>query len=230
MKRIFKTELMDDPQRGPDEIRDDLVALDRINWLLQSFRLIVKQIRELLQIVKPPLIVADVGAGSGYLGNHLANLFGLDVRYLRIEPSESILAAMPPDSNQQSLQAMSPTLPLAKNSVDLCVSSLVLHHLSDEIKIPFLYDTLRVARHRIIHHDLLRNRLAYWGAILLTKIVTNSSIAQHDGPVSVRRSLTLHEWKQLLPEELKQNITFKRSWPWRINLIGRAENVIKKNN
>jgi len=56
----------------------------------------------------------------------------------------------------------------------------------------------RVARRGIVINDLRRNRLAWLGAWLLSRLVTGNRYTRHDAPLSVRRAYTLAELTSLM--------------------------------
>lgn len=218
MKRSFESEMMDDSSLDAGALRDAIKTIDRMNWLLGAFRPILTFIRDRLSSVSPPVVVADVGAGSGSLGNYLSRRIDEPLSYIPVEPSRDVLSVANSRDDHQTVRARCPGLPFPSDSVDFCVSSLVLHHVPDEAKQPFLCESLEVARHGVVHHDLLRNWFAYLGAIALTRLVSGSEVARNDGPLSVRRSLTVEEWRGVLSDGLSGRFSIERSWPWRMNL------------
>ncbi|MBI2932785.1 MAG: methyltransferase domain-containing protein [Planctomycetes bacterium] len=91
-------------------------------------------------------------------------------------------------------------LPFRDGAFDYVTTSLFLHHLTDDAARAALGEFDRVARRGLIMNDLLRCRRLYWW----TKAATlfGNGIARHDGPLSVRKSFTVPELRELA-----------RAWP-----------------
>lgn len=161
----------------------------------------------------------DVGAGSGYLGVVLRNRLDRRIDYLRLEPAARMFEAVGPRRKERPVRGRGGSLPLAEASVDVTVSSLLLHHLAAEERGRFLRETRRVSRQLVVHHDLVRSRWHLWLARCVTGLLTPNPINRHDGPASVARSHTVEEWRRILRREGPGSYELVPGWPWRINLI-----------
>jgi len=58
----------------------------------------------------------------------------------------------------------------------------------------------RLARKAILVSDLVRDPLAYYGIRLITRLFMRNEMTRFDGPLSVRRALTIKEWRALFRE------------------------------
>lgn len=93
-----------------------------------------------------PLDVLDLGAGTGTLAIVLAER-GARVEAIDGDPTVLAIARAKPGAGQvRWYEARVDTLPLPDSSVDRVVCSLLLHHLSDELKLATLNEALRVLR------------------------------------------------------------------------------------
>jgi len=90
--------------------------------------------------------------------------------------------------------------PFHAASFDFVLASQLLHHFSEERIIGLLRTWSPLARRAIIVSDLVRHPLAYYGIRLLTKLFTRNVMTRTDAPLSVKRALTLLEWRALLRE------------------------------
>jgi ubiquinone/menaquinone biosynthesis C-methylase UbiE len=90
--------------------------------------------------------------------------------------------------------------PFAPASFDFVLASQLLHHFADEQMVTLLRTWARLARRAIIVSDLVRHPLAYHGIRLLTKAFTRNIMTRTDAPLSVRRALTIEEWRAVLRE------------------------------
>lgn len=219
MQRQSTAEKMEDPEVAGEMLRRALNGIDRLHWLLGTFRSMVDRVARGLPDDSEPVTVLDVGAGSGYLGRILFERFGDRVRYLRQEPSGRILEAAPPTRRERVMRARGEAIPVGTSSVDVTVSSLLLHHLSPDDRNRFLREALRVSRHLVLHHDLVRHRLHYWLTHVVTLLLTPNPVNRYDGPVSVARSHTVQEWKRLMENGELGPYRVETQWPWRVNLV-----------
>ena len=97
---------------------------------------------------------------------------------------------------------------------DYIVSSLFTHHLTDIQIIIFLEWMEQHARYGWFINDLHRHRLPYHGFRLLAWAMRWHRFVRHDGPVSIMRSFTPAEWRDLLhqagvPAEIKWRFPFR---------------------
>ena len=88
----------------------------------------------------------------------------------------------------------------APGRVDVIVSSLFTHHLSDAEVVLFLQWMERTARVGWFVNDLHRHPLAYHGFRALSGLAGWHPMVRHDGPVSVTRAFTRRDWVRLLEE------------------------------
>ena len=70
------------------------------------------------------------------------------------------------------------------------ISAMTLHHLSPEEAARYLVEIDGAARRGWVVNDLVRGRIAHGLVWLLTRLLTRSAMARHDGPLSILRSYT----------------------------------------
>ena len=88
--------------------------------------------------------------------------------------------------------------PFRAASFDFVLASQLLHHFDENSIIAALQTWSKLARRAIIISDLLRDPLAYYGIRLLTKLFTRNVMTLTDAPLSVHRSFTIAEWRDLI--------------------------------
>ena len=100
--------------------------------------------------VQPGQRVLDVGCGTGYFARLLARVVGPDGQVVGVDPSpEMIDYARRKAGDVSSCQFQLGTveaLELPAESFDVVVSSLVLHHLPEDLRVPALREMWRVLR------------------------------------------------------------------------------------
>lgn len=82
---------------------------------------------------------------------------------------------------------------------DIALCTLALHHFLREDAVQLLSELARVGR-RVLVFDLVRSRLAYCGAIALTRAARMDPMTRYDAPLSVRRAYTARELRELAAE------------------------------
>jgi hypothetical protein len=78
------------------------------------------------------------------------------------------------------------------------VSSLLTHHMSDEMITAFLRFMEQTARRGWLIYDLQRHVVPYSFIGLMGKLTRLHPMVIHDGRISVTRSLTRAEWNERL--------------------------------
>lgn len=76
---------------------------------------------------------------------------------------------------------------------DVVMSSLFLHHLSDDDARLALARMAAAARRAVIVNDLVRSRLNLWMVWAASRLLTRSPIVHTDAVLSVRAAFTCHE-------------------------------------
>ncbi|HEY1435139.1 MAG TPA: methyltransferase domain-containing protein [Thermoanaerobaculia bacterium] len=193
-------ELLDDPSLCSEEMTGslaDIAALDRIwagsrilgRWLLarRAFRT-ARRAR-----------ILDVGAGSGAPSRRLrrvladggsdAEVFALDLQWRHLASGAAADGARPlPAVAGDALR-----LPLADLSVDWAVSTLFLHHLSEQELASLLAELGRVARRGVALLDLRRHVFPLAFVSVAGPLLCRTRTSRLDGLASIRQAYTRRE-------------------------------------
>jgi SAM-dependent methyltransferase len=108
--------------------------------------------------------------------------------------------------------------------VDFVVSSLVAHHMPDDVLVRFI-DWMEVgARRGWFINDLHRHPIAYYGFWFLSRAALMHPMVRHDGLVSVTRAFTKNDWERLLARTAVPREAIEVAWrfPFRI-CVGRIK-------
>ncbi|MET0502568.1 MAG: methyltransferase domain-containing protein [Candidatus Binatia bacterium] len=208
MKRSAEKEMMDLPGNPKDLLVEDLRNLRNINRYLGGYRGVMKGLKRLVAEHKMSRFsLLDVGTGSADIPRVIvqwARDRGIKARIIALEP-EAVTAQEALHQTQQWPEitvirgdGMAP--PFKSASFDFVLSSQMLHHFSEEKIILLLKLWSRLARQAILVSDLVRDPLAYCGIRVITQLFTRNEMTRFDGPLSVKRALTLTEWRELFRE------------------------------
>ncbi|MDM7921908.1 MAG: methyltransferase domain-containing protein [Pyrinomonadaceae bacterium] len=161
--------------------------------------------------------ILDVGCGSGDLLLETRRwktdtlMFGADDNFLALRATARHQIPV--------IQCNALRLPFGNSSIDYVMSSLTLHHFSDERAVAFLRELRRVARKNVFVVDLERNPLAYavyraFGRFLL------QSFTFEDGSLSIRRGFRHDELMKLALAAGYREPVVTRSAAFRLVLTG----------
>jgi 2-polyprenyl-3-methyl-5-hydroxy-6-metoxy-1,4-benzoquinol methylase len=153
-----------------------------------------------------PLTLLDVGYGAGDMLRAIhrqAQRRGMDIRLIGIDLNSRSLpaarASTPPDMAIDYRTGDLFALP-EDEPIDLVISSLVTHHMSDAEILRFIGWMERRARRGWFINDLHRHPVAYHGFRALSAAMRWHPFVRHDGPLSVARSFRRPDWARLLSE------------------------------
>lgn len=207
----------------PQEYRDCLIILFKINRLLGFFRDTVNVLKRYATTIS----VMDVGCGGGLfimeLGRYFPNMhfIGVDVSETAINLAQQAYQTKfrsdSSDNVQFQLQTQLP-LQLPENSIDIILATLVCHHMSNDEMVEFFQNAFFAVRKAIVINDLHRHCIPYWFYKLMSPVFGNRLIT-HDGLISIKRSFKRKDWHDIL---LRANIThyqIKWRFPFRWRVI-----------
>ena len=224
MRRSFEPEMMDCSDNPPAVLKEDLLHLRTLNRNLGAYRgLLACLARWIRARRRSRLSLLDMGTGCGDIPVALAQWAkrrGVAVRIVGLE-ANPVAARLARDQTEGFPEisivmgdAFSP--PFRSSSFDFVFSSQVLHHFPDEAIVALLRIWSVLANQGILVSDLLRHRLAYAGIFLVTRLLTSNPMTRTDGPLSVRRALTLKEWDRLFHRAAVGPFHLRRRFPFRI--------------
>ena len=222
MKRSYEAEMMDLPDQPEALLVDDLRNLRIINACLGNHRNVLRGVARLVG-KQEKFSLLDVGTGSADVPATIARWArrqGLSARLSGLEPNQVTITQAANQTKEfpeiSLVRADGLSLPFRPRSFDFILASQMLHHYSEESIVGFLRSWARVARQGIIISDLIRHPLAYYGIRLLTRLFTRNVMTRTDGPQSVRRGLTLAEWRELCHQADVGTCEIHWAFPFRV--------------
>lgn len=207
-----------------DEYRQCLKMLFRINQLLGIF----SDTKKTLNRFPENSSLLDIGCGGGLFLLHLSKYFpdmtltGIDISPIAIETAQQELLQWEKNSSSKNVSfKIQPQLKLelAENSIDIILSTLVCHHITDKDLIEFLLSTLKITRKAVIIHDLHRHPIAHWIYRWISPLLFRNRLITHDGLISIRRGFTKAELLSLLKNAGINSYSIKWCFPFRWRVI-----------
>jgi SAM-dependent methyltransferase len=194
-----------------EEYSQAALDLERVNRLTLGYRLARRFLERVVeQVGTESLHVVDVGCGHGDGLRAIykwaarkkisLRLTGVDVNpYAARLAEECDRRAGIPAGSITWLTADAFAAKFAA-PVDVAISSLFAHHLSDAAIVALLRWNETTARAGWLVNDLRRSERAATGFKWLTRVVGSCAMVKHDGVVSFRRALTVEEWRERCAE------------------------------
>ena len=114
-------------------------------------------------------------------------------------------------------------LPFRPRSFDIVIASQFLHHFEDSDVAALLASFARLARRAVVINDLARNLVPYYFIRTAGRLFTRSYLTRNDGPVSVLRGFTAHEFSDLARQAGLARFTVSSVFPYRLLLVADTE-------
>jgi len=102
---------------------------------------------------------------------------------------------------------------------DITMNSLFCHHFDNDELVQLIRVMRQIASHSVIINDIDRHWLAYYSIKMLTALFSKTYLVKYDAPLSVARSLTGAEWKNILQQSGINHYSLRWMWAWRWQII-----------
>jgi 2-polyprenyl-3-methyl-5-hydroxy-6-metoxy-1,4-benzoquinol methylase len=171
------------------------------------------------KLAQEPNSVLDVGCGGGFFTRALAERYqntavlGIDISKsaIRYAQAHHSLSQLP---NLKFKHTTKKLLTYKKNSFDVLISTLTLHHMSENDIILFLRQAKIITKKAIIINDLHRSLLAYLSFAIFAYPFFKSRLMYHDGLVSINKSFTKKDWQYYLSIAGFHPDQYEIHWKW----------------
>jgi hypothetical protein len=196
MKRVVVPELLDTDSGTPREVEGSIADLRMFNRAFGGIHTMSRLLRRVAARKNlKELSWLDVAGSEGFVAGETRKALARSGTAVHSVILDRAPAHM--DRNTPAVCGDALALPFRDNSFDAVGCSLFVHHLEAGEIVRFAEEGLRVARHALLIHDLVRHpvhlALSYLGFPLY-----RSSITRHDAPASVRRAYTVPELREIL--------------------------------
>ena len=218
-KRSSETEIMDDFTMKGVLFRDTLDKLEIINRLLGGNKVTIKGLKELLKNKSKNKIITivDLGCGHGDIlrdiakfgrkNNYTFRLIGIDANIAAIDYAKELSC----EYSELSFKAIDIfSEDFKKQSYDIVLCTLFLHHFKNNELISFLKMIIERATIGVVVNDLHRHKLAYYLFKLIGFFVKNKMIRE-DGLTSILRAFKKKDLENI-SKQIK--VYFSIQWKW----------------
>lgn len=205
-RRSLDPEMMDAPDVDYADYADCMADLAHVNTLTlargPTMAFVTEAVSQAPNSHVP--VIVDVGFGAGDMLRAVARRLqvrGLAARVIGMDlnpRSEPAARATTPAELAIDYRTGDAFALLAPDTPDIVISSLVTHHMDDAEIVNFLRWMEENARLGWFINDLHRHPVAYYGFILLSRLMPWHRFVRHDGPLSVARSFRRADWDALL--------------------------------
>tara|TARA_B100000795_G_C22783340_1_gene433397 strand:+ start:185 stop:907 length:723 start_codon:yes stop_codon:yes gene_type:complete len=220
--RSSETEMMDDFTLEGAMFRDTLDKLETINRFLGGNTVTVKGLKKLLknQLKNKTITIVDLGCGHGDIlrdvakfgrkNNYTFKLIGIDANFAAIEYAKELSK----DYSELSFETIDIfSDDFKKQSYDVVLCTLFLHHFKNEQLISFLKPTIQKATIGAVINDLHRHKLAYY-LFKLVGIFIKNKMVREDGLTSVLRAFKRKEL-EAISAHIKGRFSIQWKWAFR---------------
>ena len=230
--RSSEMEIMDDFTMEGVLFRDTLDKLEIINRFLGGNSVTIKGLKKLLknQSKNKTITIVDLGCGNGDVlrdvskfgrkNNYSFKLIGIDANPAAIDYARE-LSKEYSELSFKTIDILSEDF--KKQSYDVVLCTLFLHHLKNEELISFLKKTTENATIGVVVNDLHRHKLAYYLFKLIGFFIKNKMVRQ-DGLTSVLRAFKRKDLENIA-KEIKVHFSIEWKWAFRYLWIMKKDSI-----
>jgi len=220
-------EYLDSPGQDPQELWGLLRDIRRTNRRFGGRRLILAYLRRFLPVLPArPVRLLDVATASADIPCAIAawaRSSEVAVSITALDMSADILAHAAQDTARFSeitlMRGDARALPFPDRAFDIVLCGLAMHHFTFADGVRVLREIDRVARSAFVVNDIVRSWGAYVGAWLDTRLLSRNRLARHDGPLSVLRSFTPGEFREMVEAAGLRNVALYHHPMFRVALV-----------
>ena len=214
------------------EVAEAYRELERVNRWLGGYRASLAPLdRQLRGRPRGMTSILDVAGGDGLFAERLVERLGTDggpatAWVLDLGRVSTMIAARRAPSHGRIVPVRGDArrLPFPDQSIDVAHTAAFLHHLGVEDATRVLAEMCRVSRQVVLVNDLVRSWVAAGSIWILSRLMSDSRLIRHDGPLSVLKAFRPEEVVHLAraggPGVAAFRWRVERTFPYRMTLIG----------
>jgi hypothetical protein len=230
--RSSEIEIMDDFTMEGALFRDTLDKLEIINRFLGGNSVTINGLKKILknQPKNKTITIVDLGCGNGDIlrdiskfgrkNNYSFKLIGIDANLAATEYAKE-LSKEYSELSFKTMDILSEDF--KKQSYDVVLCTLFLHHFKNEELISFLKTTTDKATIGVVVNDLHRHKLAYYLFKLIGFFIKNKMVRQ-DGLTSILRAFKRKDLENIA-KEIKVHFSIEWKWAFRYLWIMKKDSI-----
>ncbi len=223
--RSNQKEMLDGDNISFNDIKRNMVELDKINTLLGGHKITIAGLKQLIKkspflIYNNTIHICEIGCGGGdnlrvlkhwCANNNISAVFsGIDINSNSISFAKSL-----PQNDGIVFIASDYSKVVFEQKPDIIFSSLFCHHLNENEIVQMLEWSSVNAKIGFFINDLQRHPFAYYAIKILTAFFSKSTLVKNDAPISVLRGFQKKELVVLLNSSKYCNFTIQWKWAFR---------------
>ncbi len=194
--RSYESELLDASNIPKELLFKNLRELDFINCVSGGHAITLNGIKKIVTDKQKIYHIVDLGCGSGSAMKRIAGwarVKGYQVKLTGIDKNADVISFMHDNCKDYSeitgiVSDYRDFLKTATN-IDIIHCSLFCHHLKDEELTELFGYMEHNTKTGFVINDLQRSWLAYYGVLIITRLLNGSALSKNDGPVSIQTRL-----------------------------------------
>lgn len=229
--RSEENEMLDAQTLNPDELRKNLKEFAIINKWLGTERTLIDALEKIYlkysaSIFKQKIRIADLGCGGGDVllsiqrwaqhKNIAIDLVGIDCHPAIVEYAQTKTRSY---ANIQIWLIDIFSKAFREESFDIVCLNNVCHHFSDSEIISLIEDLKSRTCLAVIINDLERHPIAYYAIKWIAKGLGLSTLAQHDGPLSVLKAFNSQDLKKYMAQLPVHSFEIKKACAFRWQIM-----------
>jgi len=223
--RSSEVEIMDTFSGTTVELETILKDINRVNKLLGGYKITLDAVFEMIgSVFKESYTILDMGCAEGTMLRKLADegrkrniklhLIGVDLNGQSLELAQKYSIDYPEITYQK---ADILTSNFSQMNIDVVMTTLTLHHFTDEGVVQFVNRFVKLASMGVVINDLERSPIAYYLFKAFSFFFIKTEIAEKDGLLSVRRAFKMRELQDFAKQV--KNATHHIRWKWAFRYI-----------
>ncbi|KKO00095.1 hypothetical protein LCGC14_0128610 [marine sediment metagenome] len=224
-RRSSEVEIMDTFSGTTDELETILKDINRVNKLLGGYKITLDAVFEMISTgLKESYTILDMGCAEGTMLRKLADegrkrniklhLIGVDLNGQGLELAE-LYSTDYPEITYQKADIL--TTDFSQLNIDVIMTTLTLHHFTDEGVVQFVNRFVKLASIGVVINDLERSPIAYFLFKAFSFFFIKTEIAKKDGLLSVRRAFKMNELQDFAKQV--KNASHQIQWKWAFRYI-----------
>ena len=222
-QRSTEIEIMDTYSGTTKELDIILQDINRVNRMLGGFNITLNAVFKLLTLEdKKSYTILDMGCAEGTMLRKLAlearkrniplTLIGVDLNKQGLELATYYSKEYPEITY---LEADILTADFSLYTIDVVMTTLTLHHFTDEGVVQFVNQFNSLASLGVVINDLERNPVAYYLFKAFSFFFIRTDIAKKDGLLSIRRAFKKNDLMGYAAQVKKASHQIVWKWAFR---------------